>query len=304
MAQRKITQSLQESTPDYLVKPKTDFEKILKSRIEIGERLLNTQIINQPEYASYRGEYESWHDYNKELLVNYFNNRDNQYYKDYTYTPSAYGVIRSIGSAPPPLSFQQIVGLLKNDIVKYLYRLKKIEGKLDLIDEQPGLQVVQSPKAASKQEEGLIILGNLLAKFHKAAQYLRRRHADRDTLLIKDEYDVQDLLGSLLQLHFNDVRREDFSPSNAGGNSRVDFVLKEEKIIIEVKMTNDHLGDKEVGSQLLIDIGRYKSHPACEVLVIFVYDKGENIMNKTGLIADLERNSTPSLKVQVFIEPG
>lgn len=107
-----------------------------------------------------------------------------------------------------------------------------------------------------------------------------------------------------MQLHFNDVRREDFSPSNAGGNSRVDFVLKEEKIIIEVKMTNDHLGDKEVGSQLLIDIGRYKSHPACEVLVIFVYDKGENIMNKTGLIADLERNSTPSLKVQVFIEPG
>jgi len=126
MAQRKITQSLQESTPDYLVKPKTDFEKILKSRIEIGERLLNTQIINQPEYASYRGEYESWHDYNKELLVNYFNNRENQYYKDYTYTPSAYGVIRSIGSAPPPLSFQQIVGLLKNDIVKYLYMLKKI----------------------------------------------------------------------------------------------------------------------------------------------------------------------------------
>ena len=153
------------------------------------------------------------------------------------------------------------------------------------------------------QEVGLARLTILFSKFHKVAQSLRHRHADRETLLIKDEYDVQDLLRSILQIDFEDIREEDYSPSYAGGNSRVDFVLKEERIVVETKMTNDNLKDKEIGSQLLIDVGRYRSHPDCKLLVVFVYDKGDHIRNKAGLINDLEKMSTPSLKVRIFINP-
>ncbi len=79
--------------------------------------------------------------------------------------------------------------------------------------------------------------------------------------------------------------------------------MKDEKIVVETKMTNDGLKDKEIGSQLLIDIGRYRSHPDCKLLTVFVYDKSDHIRNKAGLINDLEKMSTPTLKVKIFINP-
>ena len=68
-------------------------------------------------------------------------------------------------------------------------------------------------------------------------------------------------------------------------------------------MTNEHLKDKDIGSQLLIDIGRYRAHPDCQVLVVFIYDKGDYIRNKIGIINDLENTSSQELKVKVFIDP-
>jgi hypothetical protein len=106
-----------------------------------------------------------------------------------------------------------------------------------------------------------------------------------------------------LEIHFNDIREEDYSPSYAGGNSRIDFVLKDERIVIETKMTSDSLKDKEIGAQLLVDIGRYRSHPDCGVLVVFIYDRGDHLRNKVGMINDLQKMTTHELNVRVFIEP-
>ena len=41
----------------------------------------------------------------------------------------------------------------------------------------------------------------------------------------------------------------------------MDFLLKDDEISIEVKMTRDGLKDKELGEQLIIDIAKYKEHP-------------------------------------------
>jgi hypothetical protein len=99
---------------------------------------------------------------------------------------------------------------------------------------------------------------------------LRHRHDNRATLTITDEYDVQDLLHALLRLHFDDVRPEEWTPSYAGGASRMDFLLKEEKIVVEVKMTRAGLTDRQIADQLIIDAARYKSHSDCKKLVCFV----------------------------------
>lgn len=291
------------NTPDYLVKPKGQVEIDITERIKIGESLLSTQLTNQAEYSNLYKEYRDWDDYNQEFLNRVFDKKDNQYYKEYTYSPSMFMGITRIGEARRQPTFQEVAAGLKGDISKYLDRLIKIKNKLVLIDEIPGLQSTQGGEKISKQAEALRNLSNLFSRFHKVAQSLRHRHSDRETLLIKDEYDVQDLLGSLLRIDFDDIRPEDYVPSYAGGNSRVDFTLKQEKIVIEVKMTNDHLRDKDIGSQLLIDIGRYHNHPDCEFLVVFVYDRLDNIRNKPGLITDLENRSTPTLKVKVFISP-
>jgi hypothetical protein len=296
MAQRK--QPPQNAAPDYLVRPKAQFEAELDERISLGEALVNRPIHNEREKATLYTDYGFWNDYNTELLSRAFNNINNKYYTEYK--KSLGFDITNIYREP---SFDERVAEQRGDITVMVDRLKKIKGKLGLIDESPGLQPPAISKAADKQSEGLSRLSNVFARFHRVAQTLRHRHSSRETLIIKDEYDVQDLLHSLLHLHFSDIRSEDYSPSYAGGNSRVDFVLKDEKIIVEVKMTNNSLKDKEVGSQLLIDIGRYRGHPDCRVLVVFVYDKEDYIRNKRGMITDLERLSTSDLKVEVFIEP-
>lgn len=88
------------------------------------------------------------------------------------------------------------------------------------------------------QEDGIDmdnVFMNIFSRFHRVARQLRSRHNGRSTLEIEDEYDVQDLLHALLQLHFDDIRAEEWTPSYAGKSARVDFLLKKEKIVIEVK---------------------------------------------------------------------
>jgi hypothetical protein len=145
-------------------------------------------------------------------------------------------------------------------------------------------------------------LERICDRFHLVARQIRSRHADRETLDVQDEYDVQDLLHCLLILEFRDIRAEEWTPSYAGGSARVDFLLKQESIIVEVKKTRPNLGAREVGDQLLIDIGRYQAHPDCRTLVCFVYDPEGRIANPRGIETDLTRKVN-DMDVRVFIRP-
>lgn len=146
------------------------------------------------------------------------------------------------------------------------------------------------------------ILENIFNRFHIVAKQLKRRFNNRGTIEMNDEYDVQDLLHALLKLHFDDVRPEEWTPSYAGGNKRMDFLIKDEEIAIEVKMTRKGLKDKEVGDQLIIDIANYQRHPNCKKLYCFVYDKDEILRNPRGLEKDLEK-VTSDIAIKVFIRP-
>lgn len=145
-------------------------------------------------------------------------------------------------------------------------------------------------------------VGHICLRFHGVANQLRCRHQGRVTLEIEDEYDVQNLMHALLRLHFDDVRDEEWTPSYAGGCSRVDFLLKPEEMVIEVKKTRKGLGAREVGDQLLIDIQRYHTHPSCKALVCFVYDPEGRVANPRGLEADLS-GPHGSVEVAVIIAP-
>ena len=136
--------------------------------------------------------------------------------------------------------------------------------------------------------------------FPAVVKRLRSRHADRPTITISDEYDVQDLFSSLLVLFFDDIRGEEWTPSYAGSSSRMDFLLWEEETVIEIKMTRKGLGDKQVGDQLFIDIKKYQSHPSCKNLFCFVYDPVGKITNPKGLENDLNKLHD-SLSVRVCI---
>lgn len=151
---------------------------------------------------------------------------------------------------------------------------------------------VEVPEIVStKNRNSLNELIYLLDRFHLVTKQLRDRHNSRDTLDVEDEYDVQDLLHSLLYIYFDDVRAEEWTPSYAGKSARQDFLLKEENIVIEVKKTRKGLTAKELGDELLIDIARYKTHPNCRTLVCFVYDPEERIVNPIGISKDLTSDS-------------
>lgn len=150
-------------------------------------------------------------------------------------------------------------------------------------------------------------LHKILSRFHLVATQLTKRRSDkgtpRSTLAVIDEYDVQDLLFSLLRLEFDDIRAEVWTPDYAGGASRMDFLLREEKIIIEVKKTRDSLKDKALGEQLIVDKEKYKHYPGIQFLVCFIYDPDGYVENPKGLIHDLNSMSDDTIKVSTVINP-
>jgi len=145
------------------------------------------------------------------------------------------------------------------------------------------------------------VFDKIFTNFHRCTRSILNRHGDRETIEIKDEYDVQDLLEGILRIFVDDIRPEDYVPSYAGGNSRTDFYLPKYDMYIETKMTRTGLKDKEVGEELIIDVARYKEK--CKKLICFIYDKESFLKNPYGLIHDLENLSNDNLDVKVYISP-
>lgn len=209
--------------------------------------------------------------------------------------------------------FDDIIELLNNfrDCVYYLAQKQRF---LDLGTRQEFNTAVSkaldSEKISSStnlprdsRHNSLDIILNLCNRFPFLARELRTRSHGQKVFEIENEYDIQYLFLAILRLHFDDVRREECTPQYAGGSSRIDFLLKENKIAIELKKTRKGLRAKEVGEQLIIDISRYQSHPSCETLVCFVYDPDLKISNPVGLENDLNSMYSNDFKVYTVIAP-
>jgi hypothetical protein len=143
----------------------------------------------------------------------------------------------------------------------------------------------------------------LVRRFDLVARELARRHDKRPTLIIEDEYDVQDLFRAMLRMFFDDIRSEDPAPSVGGKSSRIDFLLKREQIVVEIKMTRDRLESKEVSDELIIDMKRYTGHPDFKAFVAFVYDPKKYIDNPAELEDDLSE-LTGEMLVKVIVIQG
>jgi REase_DpnII-MboI len=139
-------------------------------------------------------------------------------------------------------------------------------------------------------------------RFLYVERELRRRHQDRATLVVNDEYDAQDLFRSLLKLFFEDVRPEDYVPSYAGSSSRVDFLLPEFQLAVELKHARDTMTSASLGVELLVDVGRYSAREDIRHLVCLVFDHTGRLENPRGLERDLSNEvSNESIAVTVVI---
>jgi hypothetical protein len=156
------------------------------------------------------------------------------------------------------------------------------------------------PTSTASQVTDLAWIVQLCRQFDIVVRQIRRRHAGRATLDVKDEYDVQDLLHALLLVRFDDVRAESWNPTYLGGASRIDFLIPEAEMIVEVKKTRSDLTERKIGDQLAEDVTRY-SDPAANrgasTLICFIYDPDREIANPRGLENDLAAASNERLQV-------
>lgn len=234
----------------------------------------------------FSSEFKKWYRDTTVLLQRIFG-EDAHQVTDFTSIDFVYRGLRALGD-PTPLEG------------RYRDALKECAAILTSIYEEIEEFGVETKAAAGANPITSIEL--LLARFHSVARQLRQRHLNRETLDLDDEYDVQDLLHCLLQIFFRDIRSEEWTPSYAGNASRMDFLLHQEAIVIETKMTRKGMTAKEIVDQLIIDIARYREHPGCKMLVCFVYDPEGYIGNAAAVVSDLE-NESAGLPVRVFVQP-
>jgi hypothetical protein len=172
-----------------------------------------------------------------------------------------------------------------------------------LVVGRPGdmeLATISAATPADTTMQSIRTLEGLFRRFRKGARLLLERHRDRPAVHIRDEYDLQDYLHSVLAMLFDDVRPEEHSSSRAGAAARLDFLLKHEQIAIETKMTRKGVSSKAIGEELIVDIERYRAHPDCKGLAALVYDPEQLIANPRGFERDLNSDSA-DMRVLVVV---
>ncbi len=158
-------------------------------------------------------------------------------------------------------------------------------------------------EARASEEDVVARIKEVLSRFHFYAKLTLQEKIENETKSVLEPV-VQRAVHGILKLHFDDIRSEELVPSFAGGGSRIDLFLRDEKIGIEIKVANDKNKDRAIGEQLLVDIGRYAEHANCEVLLCFIYDPRGLLQNPHGLIKNLEEQSRKNgLRVHVVVSP-
>jgi len=284
---------------------------------EIQQRVSTLETFIEDLTASYRARTSSghWHDEQADAesaALRSKINRSRRFVRDIVLEA---GCMKAFTVIPP----RTIGGAVRENIdpfetlFKEFYGHSFVQDVIDMIEETIG--VVQRPgylervakakrdRQTAELARGLERVEQICRRFPRVVRQLQSRHANRGTFAIDDEYDVQDLLHALLRLDFDDIRHEEWTPSYAGGSARMDFLLKAENIVVEVKKARRGLGGREVGDELLVDIARYRAHPDCRSLVCFVYDPEFKIGNPVGLEKDLAR-ADAGFDVRVIITPS
>ena len=126
-----------------------------------------------------------------------------------------------------------------------------------------------------KQNEKDFIV-EILNNFSNSIKWITsNRSCNKTQFEIKDEYDVQDVLCTIIQSIFSDCEKEDpLQKDSQGLSHRIDLVIHSLGIYIEVKMikAKDKKNIKSFKKQIDEDIVGYSSNKDLKHLIFFTYD--------------------------------
>jgi len=194
---------------------------------------------------------------------------------------------------------QKIVNVLEE------YGLRYYRGGRVLPNGAPPPNVTYEPMVpdAAVRAPGTVqeLLLRMVRGLPRAMHPLTHRRKGASALSFQTEYDVQDLLHAMLRPWVADIRPEEFTPSYAGSSTRMDFLLPDHRLVLELKFVRDRQHSRKVGDELIVDIEHYRRHPDCNALWCVIYDPNHFLTNAAGL-SDLEgTRSMADGKVEVRV---
>jgi hypothetical protein len=139
------------------------------------------------------------------------------------------------------------------------------------------------------------LVRNILKNFSNAIKkIIMGRRKDHDDFRIEDEYDVQDILYVILKSVFPSLRDEDPIPKVGAKSTKIDLILRNEEILIEVKMLKKKdKNETHLIEELKVDFESYHECKWLKKLFCFVYDpykKTKDIANINDLNGHRKKN--------------
>lgn len=127
-------------------------------------------------------------------------------------------------------------------------------------------------KFLNKSAEDLV--RDVLNNFSNAIQkIIKDRRKDHPDFKIEDEYDAQDILYIILKSIFPNLRDEDAISKVGAKSTKIDLIIREEKILVEVKMIKaKDSNETHFIEQLKVDFESYHECKWLRKLFCFVYD--------------------------------
>lgn len=101
----------------------------------------------------------------------------------------------------------------------------------------------------------------------------------RAKIKFENEPELQNFIYSVFRALFSSVEFEDPTEKMCEKSNRLDFVLKDHKIIIEVKYVRDKTHAKKISEELSADYLRYKQSPYGQTIINYIYDPNNHITN-------------------------
>lgn len=152
---------------------------------------------------------------------------------------------------------------------------------------------------------------SILNNFHNANKVITRdRRKDHNEYIIKDEYDVQDLLHVIFKSIYPKIESEENTPKVGGTTARADFIFKEFEIVLEIKMIKQTDRDeKNFIEQIKVDILSYYRYKP-KYMIFYIYDpldKTENEQNFKDLekkIKYQDKDSTHEIETEIIVIRG
>ncbi len=138
------------------------------------------------------------------------------------------------------------------------------------------------------------VIRDILKNFSNAIQkIIKNRRKGHPDFQIEDEYDVQDILYVILKSIFPTLRDEDPIPKVGAKSTKIDLIIREEKILIEVKMIKvKDANEMHFIEELKVDFESYHECQWLNKLFCFVYDpyrKTRDIENFRDLNGDRKK---------------